>query len=74
MKIQKEIRITDSPGSHHAKATIEKIFINAEQEVVGVLIDHYRKVKRNTVEELESIEECIKSKMDDIRRAEMTPV
>ena len=65
MKIQKEIRLIDSLGNHHAKATIEKIFINAEQEVhvVGALIYHYRKVKRDTVEELESIEVFIESNM-----------
>ena len=56
LKIQKEIRLIDSPGNHHAKSTIEKVFINAEQVVVGALIDHYRKVKRDTVEELKSIE------------------
>ena len=74
LKIQKEIRIIDSPDSHQAKATIEEIFIKAEHEVVGVLIDHYGRVKRDTMEELKSIEMSIENNMDSIRKDEMTPV
>ena len=40
LRIQKEIRLIDSPGSHHTKTTIQKIFIDAKQEVVGALIDY----------------------------------
>ena len=53
----------DSPGSHHSKATIQKIILKQSRRGVGALVDYHRKVKNDTLEE-----------MDDIRKADMTPV
>ena len=74
LKIQKKNRLMDSPGSHHSKATIQKNNFKAEQEGVGALVNYHRKVKNDTLEEIESNEVSIEKNMDDIRKADMTPV
>ena len=63
----------DSHDNHRTKSTIHKICMDPEQEVVRALVDYYRRVKSDTMDEIQSIEVSIEMNMDDIRRAEMTP-
>ena len=64
LRILKDIKLMESPGSHHTQATIKNIFLTAEQQVVKAPSEHHRKIRNDTEEKLNFVEPAIQEHLD----------